>query len=145
MFLGTYRHSVDAKGRLAIPSRMREHLPGGSTVVNGPDGCLQIYPPQEWARVVDRFQVSSASPAAQRSYMRQLYASARECEFDRQGRVMLSSQHRDYAGIGTSAVVVGMNNLVEVWSEERWREVGEKNAADFTRLVDQIAESQTNA
>jgi MraZ protein len=144
MFLGTYRHSLDAKGRLAIPARMRENLPGGSTVVNGPEGCLQIYPPEEWDRVVQQFKVSSSSASAQRSYMRQLYSSARECEFDRQGRIILSAQHRQYAAIGSSAVVVGMNNLVEIWSEERWREVGEKGPDDFTQLVDRIAESQRN-
>jgi len=142
MFLGTYRHSVDAKGRLAIPARIRENLPGGSTVVNGPDGCLQIYPPQEWARTVEKFQVSSASPATRRNYMRQLFASARECEFDRQGRVILSAQHRQYAGIEANAVIVGVNNLVEIWSEARWRDVGEKSPDDFTHLVDQIADMQ---
>lgn len=141
MFLGTYRHSVDAKGRLAIPARIRESLPGGSTIVNGPDGCLQIYPPQEWGHVVDRFQANSASPADRRNYTRQLFASARECEFDQQGRIVLSAQHRAYAHIGAAAVVVGVNNLVEIWSDARWREAGEKNAEEFTQLVDQIAQS----
>jgi MraZ protein len=141
VFLGTYRHTVDAKGRLAIPARIRESLPGGSTIVNGPDGCLQIYPPQEWAHTVERFQPNAASPADRRNYTRQLFASARECEFDQQGRIVLSAQHREYARIGTAAVVAGVNNLVEIWSEARWREMGEKNAEDFTRLVDQIAQT----
>src|SRR6266567_2997423 len=126
MFLGTYRHSVDAKGRVAIPARFREQLPSGTVISKGAEGCLQVYPPQEWAQ--------------ERRLARMMFGAARECEFDAQGRIVLSADQRQYAAITGIAWIVGVNNLIEIWNDEGWRRIGEATPEEYTRIQDQVAE-----
>src|SRR6266478_4753787 len=98
MFLGTYRHAVDAKGRVAIPARFREQLPSGTVISKGAEGCLQVYPPQEWAQE-QGLRLGSTTPAEERRLARMMFGAARECEFDAQGRIVLSADQRQYADI----------------------------------------------
>ena len=142
MFLGTYRHAVDQKGRIAIPARFRENLPTGTIISKGAEGCLQVYPPDEWARVQSGMRISSTTPAEERQLRRMLFGSARECEFDVQGRIVLSADHRSYAGISGTAVVVGVNNLIEIWNEDGWRRIGDATAEEYTRVQDRVAERE---
>ena len=140
MFLGTYRHAVDAKGRLAIPARLRERLPEGSVISKGAEGCLRIYPPEEWTREQGEQRLTSLSPAEARRLARMMFGAAREGEFDAQGRIVLSADHRSYAGIGSTAWVVGVNNVIEIWNDEDWRRIGEATPEEYTRVQDQVAE-----
>jgi MraZ protein len=71
-----------------------------------------------------------------------LFGSARECEFDAQGRIVLSADHRSYAGIGAAAVVVGVNNLIEIWNDEAWRRIGDATPDEYTRIQDRVAERE---
>jgi MraZ protein len=142
MFLGTYRHAVDTKGRIAIPARLREQLPAGTVISKGAEGCLQVYPPKEWARVEGRMRITSTTAAEERKLRRMLFGSARECEFDAQGRIVLSGDHRSYAGISATAVVVGVNNLIEIWNDEAWRRIGDAPPEEYTRIQDQVAERE---
>jgi len=140
MFLGTYRHAVDAKGRIAIPARFREQLPSGTIICRGPEGCLQVYPPDQWAREQAALRLSSTSPVQERRHTRIMFGGARECEFDAQGRIILSADHRTYARITNAAVIAGVNNLIEIWNEESWRHVGEATPEELTRIQDDVAE-----
>jgi MraZ protein len=139
MFLGTYRHSVDAKGRLAIPARFREQLPTGTIIAKGAEGCLQVYPPEEWSKE-QTLRQGSMTPAEERRLARMMFGAARECEFDAQGRIVLSADQRQYAGITNVAWVVGVNNLCEIWNDEGWRRIGEATPDEYTRIQDQVAE-----
>jgi MraZ protein len=139
MFLGHYRHSIDAKGRLAIPAKHREQLPSGSVVTLAPSGCLRIYPPSEWDVVTAELRVSVATSTDERDLIRRIFAEAAEVEFDKQGRVLIPARLRENAGLGTGAVVAGVNNVVEIWSEERWDGVL-ASTDDFTKLSDAVAE-----
>jgi MraZ protein len=138
MFVGQYRHSIDAKGRLAIPARHREQLPSGSHVTVAPDGCLRIYPPAEWEALTVELRVSAATDPIERNLIRKLFADAHEIEFDKQGRVLIPAPLRAGAGLSNSAVVAGANNVVEVWSEDRWDSL--HTEGDVTVLADQYAE-----
>ncbi len=140
MFLGTYRHAVDSKGRIAIPARFREQLPAGTIICKGPEGCLQVYPPEEWAKEQANQQLGSMTLAEQRRLTRMMFGAARECEIDSQGRIVVSADHRSYAGIANAAWVVGVNNLIEIWNDEGWRRIGEATPDEFTRIQDQVAE-----
>ncbi len=139
MFLGTYRHSVDAKGRVAIPARFREQLPSGTVISKGAEGCLQVYPPQEWGQE-QGLRLGSTTPAEERRLARMMFGAARECEFDAQGRIVLSADQRQYAGITGIAWIVGVNNLIEIWNDEGWRRIGEATPEEYTRIQDQVAE-----
>jgi len=140
MFLGTYRHAVDSKGRLAIPARFREQLPTGSIISKGAEGCLQVYGPEEWVKEQAALQLTSESPAEERRLTRMRFGAARECEFDAQGRIVLSADQRGYAGITGIAWIVGVNNLIEIWNDENWRRIGEATPEEYTRIQDQVAE-----
>ena len=140
MFLGTYRHSVDAKGRVAIPARFREQLPTGTIISKGAEGCLQVFPPEEWAREQGLQRLGSLTPAQERRLARMLFGAARECEFDAQGRIVLSGDQRQYAAITNVAWIVGVNNLIEIWNDEAWRRIGDATPDDYTRIQDQVAE-----
>src|SRR5437588_1497940 len=113
MFLGTYRHAVDTKGRVAIPARFREQLPSGTVISKG---------------------------AEERRLARMMFGAARECEFDAQGRIVLSADQRQYAAITGIAWIVGVNNLIEIWNDEGWRRIGEATPEEYTRIQDQVAE-----
>src|ERR1700730_14612031 len=139
MFLGTYRHSVDAKGRVAIPARFREQLPSGTVISKGTEGCLQVYPPQEWAQE-QGWRLVSPPPGRERGLARMIFGAARECEFDAQGRIVLSADQRQYADITGVAWIVGVNNLIEIWNDEAWRRIGDATPEEYTRIQDQVAE-----
>jgi len=142
MFLGRYSHSLDPKGRLAIPARFREQLPTGSVVTVGPDGALRVYPPREWDEVVSVHRLSAATTPTERNLARRLFAEAHELEFDAQGRVLIPARLREAAGISGTAVISGANNVVEIWSEESWGAL-EAATADFTRLADEVANQRS--
>src|SRR5438105_9720784 len=114
MFLGTYRHAVDSKGRLAIPARFREQLPTGSIISKGAEGCLQVYGPDEWVKEQSALQLTSESPAEERRLTRMRFGAARECEFDAQGRIGLSADQRGYAGVSGLAGSVGGHNFIGI-------------------------------
>jgi len=137
MFLGKHERNLDDKGRLAIPAKFREQLPTGSVITIAPDNCLRVYPPGEWERVTGQSVVSAATSPAERTMIRNLFAAAAPPELDPQGRKLLPANLRERAGIGGSAVVVGVNNVVEIWSRERWE--AEETTTDFTSLADEVA------
>src|ERR1700737_2227838 len=98
MFLGTYRHSVDAKGRVAIPARFREQLPSGTVISKGAEGCLQVYPPQEWAQE-QGLRLGSTPAAEERRLARMMFGAARECELRAQGRIPTPADQHLFADI----------------------------------------------
>lgn len=146
MFIGSYRHQVDGKGRVAVPASLRKGLPPGSVVAIGAEGRLVIRPPDEWSAMEQRFKLTADTPAEERRYLRALYASAREVELDAQGRLLLIDEHRRWASIAERAVFVGLGNVVEVVGEDTWdRENAELDPAAFTALGDRVSHSPGEA
>jgi MraZ protein len=141
MFLGKHERSLDDKGRLAIPSRFREHLPSGSVITVAPEECVRVYPPDEWEAVATQNRVGAGTSAQDRNLARVLFSMAAELEFDAQGRTRIPGNLREKAGIVDSVIVVGVNNVVEIWSQARWQSLEEKTS-DITRLSDEVAGSR---
>ncbi|HEY8740763.1 MAG TPA: division/cell wall cluster transcriptional repressor MraZ [Candidatus Dormibacteraeota bacterium] len=142
MFLGKHERNLDDKGRLAIPARFREHLPGGSVITVAPDSCVRVYPPDEWDVLAAQNRVGAGSSTQDRNLARVLFANAAELEFDAQGRTRIPANLREQAGIADSVVVVGVNNVVEIWSEERWKALEENTSSDITTLSNEVASSR---
>jgi MraZ protein len=139
VFIGSYRHQVDGKGRVAVPASLRKGLPPGSVIAIGAEGRLVIRPPDEWSALEQRFRVTADTPAEERRYLRALYASAREVELDAQGRLLLIDEHRRWAQVGDRAVFVGMGNVVEMVGEDLWdAENADLDPNAFTALGDRI-------
>ena len=114
---GTYEHSIDAKGRLVIPAKLREELGVTFYLAMGVDECLAIYPQETWNRVTEKF---ASLPMSQSAAMRPLFANASKCELDSQGRIVIPQKLRQYAGLEKDAVIIGVNDRAEIWSAETW-------------------------
>ncbi len=139
MLIGSYRHGVDSKGRVAIPAPLRRSLDPGSVIAKGAERRLVIYPPTEWAATEARYRVTAETGPQERAFIRQLYASARPVELDAQGRLLLDQDHRRHAEIGERVVFVGLGNVVEVVGEPVWdREQQDADADAFTALNDSV-------
>lgn len=122
MFTGEYRHTVDDKGRVAVPVRFRAELAGGALMSKWIDGCLAIFPRAAWDALAARAAELPVTDAGARTFQRFLFGTAFEAEPDRQGRVVVPAVLRDFAGIEVDApvVVVGSRDHVELWSAARW-------------------------
>ena len=135
VFKGTYRHRVDAKGRLPVPAPFRRALAeGGSTavVMTSFDQCLAAYPPGEWARLEEQLAQLSPFSGPGKTLTRVVTSRAVDCEMDAQGRVLVPPALRKAAGIAREAIVIGVLNRFEVWAPERW----DSFLADSEKLLD---------
>ena len=122
MFKGEYSHSVDAKGRIIMPAKFREILGEEFVVTKGLDGCLFVYPNKEWENIENKFREIPLTTKDARKFTSFFFAGADDCEVDRQGRVLIPSVLREFAGLNKEVVLVGVLNRIEIWSKERWQE-----------------------
>lgn len=120
MFLGTHTPRLDDKGRLILPAKFRTRLEAGLVVVKGQERCLYVYPRDEFERIVTEIQKGPTSVRSVRDYARVLLSSASDEIPDRQHRVTIPAQLRDYAGLTRDCAVIGAGNRVEVWDAEAW-------------------------
>ena len=114
---GQYGHNIDAKGRLFIPARLREELGQTFHVTVGLDHCLSIYSDESWATFTDKVR---ALPYSKAKALRPLFANAVDCEPDAQGRILIPTKLREYAGLQKEVVVIGSFDRAEIWNAERW-------------------------
>jgi len=138
VFLGEYSHNIDSKGRIIIPAKMREQLGEHFVITKGLDNCLFVYPMQEWERVAENL---SKLPSNQKNarYLQRLFLSgASEGETDKQGKVLINQQHREFAGLTKEVVIVGVSKRIEIWDAEAWAKYGE---GDEDMSAEDVAES----
>jgi MraZ protein len=119
MFMGEYNHSIDGKGRIIIPSKFRETLGDEFVVTQGLDGCLFVYPNDEWMNFVNQLKSLPGTKEA-RQLQRYFMAGAASCEVDKQGRILIPTKLREQAALEKDIVFVGVLNKIEIWSKERW-------------------------
>lgn len=119
MFMGEHNHTVDAKGRVIIPAKFREELGDEFVLTLGLDGCLFVYPNDEWLNFVNELKGLPGSKEA-RQLQRYFMAGAASCEVDKQGRFLIPQKLREHAGLDKELVLVGVLNKIEIWSKERW-------------------------
>ena len=122
MFMGEYNHTIDAKGRLIIPAKFRETLGEEFILTKGLDGCLSIYPMDEWESFEEKLKALTLTDKNARAFLRFFVAGATSCELDRQGRILIPSTLREFAGLEKEVVLTGNLTRIEVWSKERWIE-----------------------
>lgn len=139
MFIGEYEHTVDDKGRVAIPSKFRAKLAEGLVVTRGLDGCLFVYPLADWERLAERIAALPMTQAGARQFQRLMFSGATDCQLDGQGRIVLPGFLRDYAGIERDAVVIGVNTRIELWSAGRWAEQRAKVEGEGEFIAEQLS------
>ena len=120
MFMGEYNHTIDAKGRLIIPSKFREALGDEFVVTKGLDGCLFVFDNSEWQAFEAKLRSLPMIDKEARQFTRYFLAGAASLEVDKQGRILLPAVLREFADITKDAVLVGVGNRVEIWSKDRW-------------------------
>jgi len=127
MMKGEYNHTIDAKGRVTVPSRFREVLGDHFVITRGFDGCLAAYPAERWDRIEKNLMALSLTNAAGRKLTRLFLGNAIECDVDKMGRILIPQPLRNAAGISRDVVITGLGDRVEVWDSEAWNKV---NGAD---------------
>jgi MraZ protein len=137
MMTGEYRHSLDSKGRVFIPARLREELGDIFFITLSMDQCLSIYSNENWKIFTEK--VNAMSYISQRK-MRPLFAHAVKCELDAQGRVLIPQVLRDYAGLKKNVAVVGCNNHAEIWDSDKWSEINslETSAENIAAVLEEL-------
>lgn len=124
MLIGEYQHSLDAKGRISFPSKLREALGASFVVTKGLDNCLFVYRLEDWKVLEEKTAQLPTSKA--RQIQRFLFAGAALVEPDKQGRVLLPQKLREHANLGDDVTVIGVSTRVEIWDTERWNALNEE-------------------
>lgn len=139
MFLGEFAHSIDTKGRLAIPAKFRVRLGEGAIITRGLDGCLVIYPAAAWQEFAEKLDALPSTQPDVRNFKRFIFSGATECEFDRQGRVLIPGFLRQYAALEETGMVVGQYSKIEIWSADRWEAARPKVEEDGEQIADRLS------
>ena len=140
MFIGEYRHNIDAKGRIIIPVKFRAQLAENMIVTKGLDGCLTLYSHEEWAEILEQLKKLPNTKRESRKYVHMVTAKAAECELDSQGRILLPTPLIEEAGILKECVVVGVADHVEIWARERWDSYYEEASDSFEDIAEQLTD-----
>jgi MraZ protein len=133
MFLGEYEHTIDAKGRMAVPARFRAQMDRGAVISKGMGTCLSVYPMQRWEEKSAEL-VAGKNSDELRDFERRIYPSASEVELDAQGRIVIPAKLRAYARLGSEVTVAGVRDHFEIWDRALWRAYQEKLEAEGGRI-----------
>lgn len=140
MFIGEYTHSVDDKGRLAVPAKFRRDLEKGAVVTKGLDNCLVVYPMAEWEVLAGKLANLPISQANTRAFSRMMLAGAMDVEVDKQGRIILPDYLRQYAAVTKKVVVAGLYNRLEIWDEEAWQKYRTSTESQSGEIAEQLSD-----
>ena len=138
MFIGEYNHTIDSKGRLIVPAKFRESLGDEFVVTKGLDGCLFVYPMEEWNVFTNKLKDLPLTKKDARQFSRFFLAGAASCEVDKQGRILIPSVLRDFAGLEKDAVLVGVSSRIEIWSKSRWDDISDVDAEDMDNIAEHM-------
>lgn len=139
MLIGEYQHSLDAKNRMIVPSKLREDLGNKFVITKGLDGCLYIYPIDEWVKLQEKLKTLPLTNKDARAFVRFFFAGASEVEIDKQGRGLIPQNLKEYAGIEKEIVSIGVLSRVEVWSKEKWNEYNDSDI-NFDKISEKMSE-----
>ena len=140
MLIGEYEHSIDVKGRLIMPAKLKEDIGEKFVVTKGLDGCLFVYSLVEWKTFEDKLRTFPLTNKDARALIRFFLAGAMECEIDKQGRFLIPGNLREFAGLEKEVVIIGVLNKIEIWSKDKWLKYSEEE----NKSADEIAEKMSN-
>ena len=138
MLIGEYEHSLDAKGRLIMPAKLRQDMGDKFIVTKGLDGCLFAFSQEEWINFETKLKALPLSDRNARNFVRFFLSGATECEIDKQGRFLIPANLRTVAGLEKEAIIIGVGTRLEIWNKETWLKCDENISAE------EIAENMAN-
>lgn len=140
MFIGEYQHSIDPKGRVFMPAKFREDLGEKFVVTKGLDNCLFVYPNEEWRSLEQKLRTLPLTSKEARAFIRFFFAGAAECEADKQGRILIPANLRDYAGLEKDLSIIGVSTRVEIWNRDAWESYNGESSMDQEAIIEKMAE-----
>ena len=139
MLIGEYEHSLDVKGRLILPAKIREDMGDKFIVTKGLDGCLFGFSQNEWTNFEEKLKTHPLTNKNARDFVRFFLSGATECEIDKQGRFLIAGNLREYANLEKDAIIIGVGTRIEIWNREKWKSYN----SDENISADEIAENMT--
>ena len=139
MFIGEYEHSIDTKGRITMPAKLKLEIGEKFVITKGLDGCLFVYSQEEWTNFEEKLKTLPLTNKNARDFVRFFLSGAIECELDKQGRFLITSNLRDYTTLEKEVVIIGVGTRLEIWNKEKWK----KYSSDENISADEIAENMT--
>ncbi len=140
MFIGEYHHNIDEKGRLIMPSKFRNDLGETFVITRGIDSCLFVYPKDSWNNITSKLNELSFTKKDVRSFQRFFLSAATICEFDKQGRINITSPLADYADLTKECVIIGVNDRIEIWSKENFDKFLNDNIDNVSDIAEHLFE-----
>ncbi|KFI55474.1 MraZ family transcriptional regulator [Bifidobacterium callitrichos DSM 23973] len=138
LMLGTYTPKIDAKGRMALPAKMRGQLGQGLVMARGQERCVYLLPVAEFRRIAMQIQRVSVGNKAAREYLRVFLSGAVDQTPDKQGRVLVPQMLRDYAHLGDDIVVIGVGTRAEIWNRATWESYLAEKEQDYANIADDV-------
>lgn len=138
MFIGEYHHSIDEKGRLAVPTKFRKDLAKGAVVTRGLDSSLFLLPLEEWDKLSEKLASLPLGQANSRAFSRLMLAGAMDIGLDKQGRFVVPEYLRLYAGLGKKVVIVGIHTRMEIWDESKWEAYNKQTEKEAVNIAEEL-------
>ena len=144
MLSGEYRHNIDEKGRIIIPSKIRSEMGERMVITRGLDGCLFGYNEKNWEGIMEKLSTLPFTKSDARNFTRFLTSGAITLEFDKQGRILLPSYLLNYAALLKEVVIVGVINRIEIWSKDKWEKFMDNNIERLSDISENLFDSSIN-
>lgn len=138
MFMGEFHHNIDDKGRLVIPNKFRLELGERFIITRGLEKCLYAYSMTEWNNIVAKLKQLPFTKKDARTFIRSFFSGAAECEFDRQGRINITSPLVSYADLTKECVVIGANDRLEIWGKANWDNFFKENSEKLEDIAENL-------
>ncbi|TDM15016.1 division/cell wall cluster transcriptional repressor MraZ [Macrococcus bovicus] len=138
MFMGEYSHQMDAKGRLIVPAKFRDELSEHFVITRGLDRCLFGYTLAEWQKIEEKLTSLPITKKDARKFMRLFFSGAVEVELDKQGRINIPANLREYAGLSKECIVVGVSTRIEVWDRAEWQKFYEETEPHYSEIAEEL-------
>ena len=145
MLIGEYRHNIDEKGRLIIPSKFREDIGDKFIVTRGLDGCLFVYAMDEWEKIIAKLKTLPFTKKDARTFNRFFLSGATVCEFDKQGRINISNSLITYAGLEKECTIIGVDDRLEIWASDKLDKLMDENSDKFSDIAENLFEVNFDA
>jgi MraZ protein len=139
LLTGEFKNTLDEKGRLSLPARLRADLPSSLVLTQGVDACLWLFAPEEWEELAQRILAStSLFQARSRLIQRRIIAPAQEVDVDKLGRISIPQSLRDWAGLSKECVILGISRYVEIWDSQKYQAYVTENQAEFLSAAEEL-------
>lgn len=139
MLLGEYNHNLDEKGRVSVPSKFRDDLGASFIVTKGLDNCLFVYSKEEWQTFETKLKTLPLTNVNARNFIRFFFSGATECEIDKQGRINIPQNLREYADLKKDVTIIGVSTRVEIWDKDKWANYTGPDNMDVEEIANQMS------